>query len=140
MFVPLPYAMHVGKILKSSLANWNPLLQGTQSSLAVMSTYRGTDPSMRKLLPRERVVHKDGMDYRCILQLTDDHVLDKLETCKVITHTILSDRYKVSDIIRVGLYPTQHTYFVEKVEATRPISQMSDRQEASAGSTSTCIC
>ena len=46
--------------LKRIVANWSLLLQGSlviTGRFTVLRTYRGIDPSMRKLLPPESVAH-----------------------------------------------------------------------------------
>jgi len=68
--VCLPDAIHVGKSLQCSFANWMLLLDEERVCLSVLHTIRDSDPELKKLLPRDSVLYKDRMDINCVLQLS----------------------------------------------------------------------
>lgn len=53
IFVCLPDAVHVGKSLKCSFANWMLMLDEERACLSMLHTIRDSDPELKKLLPRE---------------------------------------------------------------------------------------
>lgn len=66
---------------------------------------RDEEASLRKTLPTDAVLNKDGMDVDCILHLTKDAVLEELKKVGRVVHPNLLDRYKVTDSNRSGLCP-----------------------------------
>ena len=104
-FACIPDAVHVGKSLKASFANWMILLNGERACLSILHCLRDEDTSLRKILPRDAVLNKDRMDVDCILHLTKGKVLDELQKVGRVVHRILPDLYKVTDSNRSGLYP-----------------------------------
>ncbi len=105
IFVCLPDAVHVGKSLKCSFANWMLLLSKERACLAMLHTVRNADPALKRLLPRGSVLNKDRMDVNCILHLTKESVVRHLSSVGYIVHSILPDSFKISDTNKVGLYP-----------------------------------
>ena len=105
IFVCLPDAVHVGKSLTRSFANWMLLLDEERACLSMLHTIRDSDPELKKLLPRDSVLNKDRMDINCILRLSKEAVLAPLRTVDRVVHSVLLDSYKISDTNKVGLYP-----------------------------------
>lgn len=105
IFAVLPDAVHVGKSLKASFANWPILLDTQRSCLPLVHTVRDAHAELKRILPRDSVTHKDRMDINCILHLTKSSVLTFLESVHGIVHTIIPDKYKISASNKVGLYP-----------------------------------
>ena len=105
IFVCLPDAVHVGKSLKCSFANWMLLLDEERACLSMSHTIRDSDPELKKVLPRDSVLNKDRMDINCILHLSKEAVLARLRTVDRVVHSVLPDSYKISDTNKVGLYP-----------------------------------
>lgn len=105
IFVCLPDAVHVGKSLKCSFANWMLLLDEERACLSMLHTIRDSDPELKKLLPRDSVLNKDRMDINCILHLSKESVLARLRTVDRVVHSVLPDSYKISETNKVGLYP-----------------------------------
>ena len=104
IFVCLPDAVHVGKSLKCSFANWMLLLDEERACLSMLHTIRDSDPELKKLLPRDSVLNKDRMDINCILHLSKEAVLARLRNVNRVVHSVLPDSYKISDTNKVGLY------------------------------------
>ena len=75
LLIALPDAVHVGKSIKCSWANWFILLDGQRSNLVLLRTLRdSSDPDVRKklkkLLTLECVRNKDRMAVDVIVLLT----------------------------------------------------------------------
>ncbi len=105
IFLPMLDVVHMGKSLKGSFSCWVILLNGERACLSILRTLRDTDPQYRKLIPRDSVIHKDRMDFNCILHLTKPQAIEHLKSVDQIVHTIVPDKYKISDTNKVGLYP-----------------------------------
>ena len=105
IFVCLPDAIHVGKSLKCSFANWMLLLDEERACLSMLHTIRDSNPELKKLLQRDCVLNKDRMDINCILHFSKEAVLARLHTVDHVVHSVLPDSYKISDTNKVGLYP-----------------------------------
>jgi hypothetical protein len=91
----LPEAIHVGKSMKASFANWPILLNSERSCLAVVHTLHDTDPELKKVLRRDAVQNKDRMDVDCILHLSKPAVLQRIQSVSKIVHTIVPDKYAI---------------------------------------------
>jgi hypothetical protein len=105
IFICLPDAVHVGKSLKCSFANWMLLLDDERACLSMLHTIRDSDPELKRLLPRDSVLNKDRMDVNCVLHLSKESVLARLRTVNYVVHSVLPDSYKISATNQVGLYP-----------------------------------
>ena len=105
MVCVLPDAVHVGKSVKASFANWPLLLDDQRASLTVIQTLQDEDPVLKKILKRDAVVNKDRMDYECVLQLSKLDVLACLSEATTIIHIIMPDRHKVNDTNSPVMYP-----------------------------------
>ena len=105
IFSPLPDAIHVGKSIKASFANWLILLDGNRSCLSMLRTLRDNDHQLKKMLPRDSVTNKDRMDWTCILKITDDTVRARLQHVSRVVHTLVPDKYRISPSNKPGLYP-----------------------------------
>ena len=105
IFICLPDAVHVGKSLKCSFANWMLLLDDERACLSILHTIRDSDPQLKRLLPRDSVLNRDRMDVNCILHLSKKSVLARLQTVDCVVHSVLPDSYKISDTNQIGLYP-----------------------------------
>ena len=105
IFICLPDAVHVGKSLKCSFANWMLLLDDKRACLSILHTIRDSDPQLKRLLPRDSVLNKDQMDVNCILHLSKEFVLVRLQTVDCVVHSVLPDSYKIGGTNQIGLYP-----------------------------------
>jgi hypothetical protein len=61
IFICLPDAVHIGKSLKCSFANWMLLLDDERACLSMLHTICDSDPELKRLLPRDSVLNKDCM-------------------------------------------------------------------------------
>lgn len=105
IFAVMPDAVHVGKSLKASFANWAIFLNSERACLSILHTLRDVHPGLKKLLTRDAVMNKDRMDVDCILHLTNPSVLAILESLDHVVHTILPDKYKINASNKAGMYP-----------------------------------
>ena len=111
LMVGLPDAIHVGKSLKCSFANWYILLKGQRSNLAILRTLRdNSDPETRKLFRKllkdsEAVRNKDRMAVDPILDLTAESFIHALQNVELIVHTLVPERFKFTEDNKVGAYP-----------------------------------
>ena len=87
--------MHVGKSFKCNFANWMLLLHNERACLFVVRTIRESDPHLKKILARDRVLKKDRMDLDCVLHLPKDSVLSHLESIDRVVHSVVPDSYKI---------------------------------------------
>ena len=94
-----------------SFANWFCLFEGHRVSLTVLNTLRDdSDPmiraKMRKLLMKEDVQNKDRMAVNPIPRLSSTTVQKILQSIgKPVVHTLVPDKYRLTDTNKVGLYP-----------------------------------
>lgn len=95
IFICLPDAVHVGKSFKCNFANWMLLLHNERACLFVVRTIRESDPHLKKILARDRVLKKDRMDVDCVLHLPKDSVLSHLESIDRVVHSVVPDSYKI---------------------------------------------
>ena len=95
IFICLPDAVHVGKSFKCNRANWMMLLHNERACLSVIRTIRESDPHLKKILARDRVLKKDRMDVDCVLHLSKDSVLSHLESIDRVVHSVVPDSYKI---------------------------------------------
>ena len=111
LIVGLPDAIHVGKSLKCSFANWYILLKGQRSNLAFLRTLRDdSDPETKKLFRKllkdgETVRNKDRMAVDPILDLTADGVISAVQNVGSVVHTLVPERFKFTEDNKVGAYP-----------------------------------
>ncbi len=111
LMVGLPDAIHVGKSLKCSFANWYILLDGQRSNLAMLRTLRDdSDPetrkSFRKLLKDgEAVRNKDRMAVDPILDLTAENFVHAVQNVELVVHALVPERFKFTEDNKVGSYP-----------------------------------
>ncbi len=105
IFLPVPDGLHAGKSLKGSPSNWIIVLKKQRACLSMLRTLRDADPELKRIIPRDSVIHKDRMDYNCILHLSKPSSLEYFGAVDYIVHTIVPDKYKPSDSNKVGMYP-----------------------------------
>lgn len=58
-------------------------------------TQSESDPHLKKILARDRVLKKDRMDVDCVLHLPKDRVLSHLESIDRVVHSVVPDSYKI---------------------------------------------
>ena len=111
LMVRLPDAIHVGKSLKCSFANWYIVLKGQRSNLAFLRTLQDesnpeTETLCRKLLTdSETVRNKYRMAVDPILDLTADSVISAVINVGAVVHTLVPERFKFKEDNKVGAYP-----------------------------------
>ena len=111
LMIGLPDAIHVGKSLKCSFANWCILLKEQRSNLAILRTLRDdSDPETRKLfgkLPKdsEALRNKDCMAVDPILDLTADSFIHAVQNVELVVHALIPERFKFTEDNKVGAYP-----------------------------------
>lgn len=105
MFSCLPDAVHVGKSLKASFANWILLLGNERGCLSIIHNIREHFPPLKRILTKDAVMNKDRMDIDCILHLTKDSVIKELETVDRVIHSLVPDQFRISSSNKVGMYP-----------------------------------
>lgn len=89
ILICLPDAVHVGKSLKCSFANWMLLLDEERACLSMLHTIRDSDPELKKLLPRDSVLNKDQMNINCVLHLSKESFLARLCAVDCVVHSVL---------------------------------------------------
>ena len=106
----IPDAVHVGKSMKCSWANWYLILQNSRSNLVMIRTLRAHAPPdikgpLRKLLTLECVRNKDRMAVEPILKLCRPDVLEVLSSITLVVHTLLPETYRFWKSNQSGMYP-----------------------------------
>ncbi|XP_014674326.1 PREDICTED: uncharacterized protein LOC106814524 [Priapulus caudatus] len=99
MLSSIPDAVHVGKSLKCSWANWFVLFKGERSNLVLLRTLRDhAEPEVRSVLRKnltlECVRNKDRMAVEPIVKLTRPVILQTLASIDKVVHTILPETYR----------------------------------------------
>ena len=95
----IPDAVHVGKSLKCSWANWFLIFEGQRSNLVLLRTLRDSadqpiKEQLKKLLDMESVRNKDRMAVEPILKISQPKVIEILDHIPYVCSTIVPETYK----------------------------------------------
>ena len=108
---PLPDCPHLGKSLKASFSNWYLKLQNERGCLSFLYTLRNKANEtemkiMRNFLTKNDYVrNKDRQDPIAVLKLTNEDLLNHLETLSFVGHTIIPETTKFTEKNKAGMYP-----------------------------------
>ena len=101
-----PDAVHVGKCLKGSLANWWLLVDDFRVNLAMLRTLRqdyksDTGKQLRQAIKLESVRHRDKMSTESVAEICSEKCLSVLESiqnrCNDIVYTLVPEKHRHTD-------------------------------------------
>ena len=109
----IPDAVHLGKSLKCSWANWFLILGGSRSNLVFLRTLRDSAEDdisrpLRRELTLDCVRNKDRMAVEPIVKLSHPNVIQALDKVEYVVHTLVPERYRFWKSNQPGTY-TLHT-------------------------------
>lgn len=124
-----PDAVHVGKCLKGSLANWWLVIDDFRVNLVMLRTVRQdykseTGRDLRQAITLESVRHRDKMSTESVAEICSERCLSVLESiqsrCDDIVYTLVPEKHRHTDDNKANIFKLP----VDLVKDTEDMSKL----------------